>query len=75
MLQALETLKIIIGLPGVLSGRLLLLDGSQTNFTNVRIRSRNPKCKICGDSPEILGPIDYEEFCGAKAHDKVTSSK
>lgn len=71
VLQGLEVIKIIVGSPGVLSGRLLLFDGSDTSFRNIKLRQKDPKCKVCGESPEIVKPIDYEEFCGAKAHDKV----
>lgn len=71
VLQALEAIKIIIGLPGVLSGRLLLFDGSNTTFRNVTLRPKNKNCDVCGENPKILDLIDYEQFCNAKAHDKV----
>src|SRR5438045_9750713 len=25
---------------------------------------RDPQCPVCGDSPTITEPIDYEQFCG-----------
>lgn len=40
ILEALETLKIIIGLPGVLSQRLLLFDGKDTTFKNAKLRPK-----------------------------------
>jgi adenylyltransferase/sulfurtransferase len=71
VLQALETVKILTEMDGVLSGRLLLFDGSGTNFRNVKLRQRVAECAVCGDNPTITTPIDYEQFCGSKAHDKV----
>jgi adenylyltransferase/sulfurtransferase len=73
VLQALETVKILTEMDGVLSGRLLLFDGSGTNFRNVKLRQRVAECAVCGDNPTITTPIDYEQFCGSKAHDKVRS--
>lgn len=70
VLQALETLKIILNMPDMISGRLLLFDGTETKFRNVRLRPKNTDCVICGQHPVIHELIDYEEFCGAKANDK-----
>ncbi|XP_029162863.1 adenylyltransferase and sulfurtransferase MOCS3 isoform X1 [Nylanderia fulva] len=70
VLQALETLKIILNMPDVISGRLLLFDGTETKFHNVRLRPKNADCAICGEHRVIHELIDYEEFCGAKANDK-----
>ncbi|XP_067213846.1 adenylyltransferase and sulfurtransferase MOCS3 isoform X2 [Linepithema humile] len=70
VLQALETLKIILNIPDVLSGRLLLFDGIKTKFHNVCLRPKNADCAICGEHRIICKLIDYEEFCGAKANDK-----
>lgn len=71
VLQALETIKIITNSPGVLSGRLLLFDGSRTKFRDIKLRPRNTECNMCGDDPVIKDLVDYEQFCGAAAHDKV----
>lgn len=70
-LQALEAMKIITNIKGVLSQRLLLFDGAETTFRNVKLRPRNVNCAVCGDNPTIKVLIDYEQFCGSKANDKV----
>lgn len=75
VMQALQAIKIILDLPGVLSGRLLLFDGLDTTFKNIRLRGKNPDCAACGLSPTIRELIDYEEFCGAKANDKNPNLK
>ncbi|CAH0552977.1 unnamed protein product [Brassicogethes aeneus] len=71
VLQALEAIKILTKTPGVLCGRLLLFDGSNTTFRNIKLRPRNKSCAVCGDSPTVTSLIDYEQFCGASAHDNV----
>ncbi|XP_033212971.1 adenylyltransferase and sulfurtransferase MOCS3 [Belonocnema kinseyi] len=70
VLQAQEAIKIILNLPGVLSGRLLLFDGLETTFRNIRLRLKNPDCLYCGQSAKKCELIDYEQFCGAQAVDK-----
>ena len=62
-IQAVETIKLILGLGESLSGRLLLLDALGMEFRQVQVR-RNPDCPVCGDNPTITQLIDYEEFCG-----------
>jgi adenylyltransferase/sulfurtransferase len=63
-LQAIETIKLILGIGESLHGRLLLFDALAMEFRQVRIR-RNPDCLVCGDNPTVTELIDYEEFCGA----------
>lgn len=70
VLQALEALKIILDLPGILSAQLLLFDGLETRFRNIRLRAKDANCAVCGERPTIYKLIDYEQFCGAKANDK-----
>jgi adenylyltransferase/sulfurtransferase len=64
-LQALEAIKLILGVGEPLVGRLLLLDGLRLRFRDLIVR-RNPACPVCGDQPTITGPIDYEAFCGIR---------
>lgn len=70
-LQALEALKIALGMSDVLSSKLLLFDGENTSFRTMNLRKKNPSCPVCGTNPTIKQLIDYEEFCGATANDKV----
>lgn len=62
-IQAVETLKLIMGIGESLSSRLLLIDGLSMEFRQVRI-PRNPQCPLCGDNPTVTELIDYEVFCG-----------
>lgn len=66
-LQATEAIKLILGIGEPLIGRLLLYNALEMSFDYVRLR-KNPKCRICGEHPEIREPIDYEAFCGVPGH-------
>ena len=62
-IQAIETIKLILGLGDSLAGRLLLFDALAMEFREVKLR-RDPECPVCGDNPTITELIDYVEFCG-----------
>ena len=62
-IQALETIKIAMGIGETLSGRMLIIDALTMEFREIKVR-RNPDCKLCGDNPEVTELIDYEIFCG-----------
>jgi adenylyltransferase/sulfurtransferase len=64
IIQAIETIKLILNLGDSLVNRLLLFDSLAMEFREVRIR-RDPSCPLCGDNPTIDHLIDYEAFCGA----------
>jgi sulfur-carrier protein adenylyltransferase/sulfurtransferase len=64
MLQAIETLKLILGLGDSLVGRLLHFDALKMKFREFKLR-RDPQCPVCGEHPTITAPIDYEMFCGS----------
>lgn len=62
LIQATETLKLILSCGEPLVGRLLVFDALSSSFRTLNIR-RNRKCPVCGDRPTIKNLIDYEEFC------------
>jgi adenylyltransferase/sulfurtransferase len=64
IIQAIETIKLILNLGDSLVNRLLLFDSLAMEFREVRLR-RDPACPLCGDNPTIHELIDYEAFCGA----------
>ena len=49
------------------SGRLLLFDALDGEFTEVTLR-RDPDCPVCGEHPTITEYVDYVEFCAGVAH-------
>jgi adenylyltransferase/sulfurtransferase len=65
-IQALETIKWIIGAGNSLLGRLVLFDALKLRFRELQLR-KDPACPICGPSPSIRELIDYEAFCGIGA--------
>ncbi|HET8998493.1 MAG TPA: molybdopterin-synthase adenylyltransferase MoeB [bacterium] len=67
--QALETLKVLLGVGETLANRLLIFDALEGETRVVRW-NRNPQCPVCGDQPTIRALIDYEQFCGMPAHDR-----
>lgn len=62
MIQAVETIKLILQAGETLVGRLLSFDALKMKFRDFRLR-RDPQCPVCGDNPTIREPIDYEGFC------------
>ncbi|QDG54484.1 molybdopterin-synthase adenylyltransferase MoeB [Persicimonas caeni] len=62
LLQAIEAVKLLVGIGEPLSGRLLAFDGLKTEFREMKLR-RDPKCPACGEDAEFTGFIDYEQFC------------
>ena len=65
-IQALETIKWIIGAGDPLIGRLVLFDALKLRFRELKLR-KDPNCPICGDHPSIHELIDYQAFCGIGA--------
>lgn len=69
-IQATEAIKIILGAPNTLSGRLLLFNAWDMKFRELKLRP-NP------ERPVITELIDYEQFCGipqAKAAEEQEKS-
>src|SRR5208337_1108918 len=64
-LQAMETIKLLIGRGQLLIGRLLLLDALAPRFRELKLR-KNSHCPMCGTHRKIHELIDYEEFCGIR---------
>ena len=63
LVQATETVKLILGIGQTLVGRLMLYDALGMKFREMKLR-RDPECPVCGDNPTVKALIDYVEFCG-----------
>jgi adenylyltransferase/sulfurtransferase len=63
LIQATETIKLILGEGSPLLGRLLLFDALKMSFRELKIKA-SPDCPICGPNRTIHELIDYEQFCG-----------
>jgi len=64
-LQALETLKLLLGKGDLLRERLLVFNGLKARFRELEIR-RNPDCPVCGRSPKISS-LKEEAYLARKA--------
>jgi len=62
-LQAMEAIKLVLGIGEPLIGRLLLFDALRLQFRELALQ-RDPACPLCGDAPTVRELIDYEAFCG-----------
>ncbi|MCB0062418.1 MAG: molybdopterin-synthase adenylyltransferase MoeB [Caldilineaceae bacterium] len=62
-IQAIEAIKLILGIGESLVGRLLMIDTLDMTFRTLKVR-RNPECPVCGENPTVTELIDYEQFCG-----------
>jgi adenylyltransferase/sulfurtransferase len=65
IVQAAETIKLIVGGAKPLIGRLLVFDAWRMSFLEVQLE-KNQDCPVCGKNPSIHELIDYEQFCGLK---------
>ncbi len=63
VVQATETVKLILGIGKPLVGRLMLYDALEMTFREMKVR-KNPACPICGPNRTITKLIDYQAFCG-----------
>ncbi len=63
MIQATETIKLLLGVGEPLIGRLLLYDALAMQFRELKLR-KNPNCVICSPNATQKGLIDYPAFCG-----------
>ncbi len=70
VVQATETVKLIVGQGEPLVGRLLMYDSLAMTFREIRLR-RDPNCPLCGDNPTITELVNYEELCGLTAPEPV----
>jgi len=62
LIQATETLKLLLGAGRSLVGRLLTYDALEASYREFRLR-RDPACAVCGDKPSIREVSDLEWSC------------
>jgi len=62
-LQAAQAINMLLGIGPTLLGRLLVFDGHDTTFAELKVK-RNKDCSVCGIDRKDVKLIDYEGFCG-----------
>ena len=73
LIQATETVKLILGIGQPLVGRLLLYDALDMRFRELKLR-KNPECPVCGEHPTVTKLIDYQQFCGMPQQQPVAAA-
>lgn len=61
-IQAVEAIKLILGIGDSLVGRLLTYDALAQEFLTLNLR-RNPDCPACGDEERPPRLVEYDEAC------------
>ncbi len=61
-IQALEALKMLLGLGDPLVGRLLAFDALEETFRTFKVR-RDPECPACGPNAGEIVIAEYDELC------------
>ena len=64
LLQAIETIKVLLGIGEPLVARLLQYDALDQRFMKLRLE-RDPHCAYCADGREFPGYVDYSQSCAA----------
>ena len=65
VIQATETVKLILGIGEPLIGRFMIYDALRMRFRELKLR-KDPECPVCGTNPTVTKLIDYEQFCGLR---------
>lgn len=65
--QAIEAVKLLLGVGEALVGRLVMYDALSGQTREFKWQ-RDPDCPICGEYPTITTLIDYDAFCGVPGH-------
>ncbi len=73
VIQATESIKLILGIGEPLIGRFLIYDALKMKFRELKLR-RDPECPVCGDHPTVTKLIDYEQFCGIRPEPHVEAT-
>jgi len=63
VIQATETVKLILGIGEPLIGRFMIYDALKMRFRELKLK-KDPECPVCGTHPTVTKLIDYEQFCG-----------
>jgi sulfur-carrier protein adenylyltransferase/sulfurtransferase len=70
-IQALEALKILLGIGETLVGRLLSFDALEDSFRTFKVR-RDPQCPACGPDAGDIVIAEYDDLC--MPHIRATAS-
>ena len=64
-MQALETIKLLLQIGELLTGRIAHFDALNNHWKNYKV-NKDPDCVLCGANPSITEYIDYAFFCSSQ---------
>jgi len=77
-LQAMETIKLLLGIGNLPLGKLTIYDALRTSFRTIGLR-RDPSCRLCGENPSIHSVSNPEttatHSCSSVSMDSITTSE
>jgi adenylyltransferase/sulfurtransferase len=73
VIQATESIKLMLGIGEPLIGRFLIYDALKMRFRELKLR-KDPECPVCGTNPTVTRLIDYEQFCGMRPEPQAQTS-
>ncbi|GMQ90510.1 MAG: molybdopterin-synthase adenylyltransferase MoeB [Gammaproteobacteria bacterium] len=62
LLEAVEAIKIVLGIGELLVGRMLYYDALRAQFTELKLQP-DPACPYCSEGTQFPGYMDYEQLC------------
>jgi molybdopterin/thiamine biosynthesis adenylyltransferase len=62
LLEAVEAIKILLGIGEPLVGKMLYYDALRAHFTELKLEP-DPECPYCSEGAQFPGYVDYEELC------------
>jgi adenylyltransferase/sulfurtransferase len=65
--QAMEAIKLILGIGTVPLGKLTCYDALESTFRSLKL-NRDPQCRLCGDNPQILSVTNAETTASASCN-------
>jgi molybdopterin/thiamine biosynthesis adenylyltransferase len=65
-IQAMEAIKLLLEIGDTLTGRLMVYDALEQDFTTVLVK-RDPECPACSDPERPPTLVDYDETCRTPA--------
>jgi adenylyltransferase/sulfurtransferase len=74
VIQATESIKLILGIGEPLIGRFLIYDALKMRFRELKLR-KDSDCPVCGTHPTVTKLIDYEQFCGIRPEPQMEAAR
>ncbi|HEU4320072.1 MAG TPA: molybdopterin-synthase adenylyltransferase MoeB [Acidimicrobiia bacterium] len=65
-IQAMETIKLLLGIGDTLLGRLMVYDALEQDFATMTVK-RDPDCAACSDRDRLPDLVDYDQTCRVPA--------